>query len=203
MGMVAALAEQVRTQRTVAAPANPFVAMQEQFSRAMIHALDFYGDTRDRITEQMFHAIYGSPAVQAWYGILQNGGPPRQRPGQSPSTKAALDAEMRRLRGRVAEGNALDAEEALREQWAILAIDERAAIESLPQLVPPDAAERRALLDKIKSIVAAVGGVDADVQRRLREIEQLLVGEIATGKRTRTERTATADQPSEAIRPGS
>jgi hypothetical protein len=241
MGMVAALAEQVRTQRTVAAPANPFVAMQEQFSRAMIHALDFYGDTRDRITEQMFHAIYGSPAVQAWYGILQNGGPPRQRPGQSPSTKAALDAEMRRLRGRVAEGNALDAaarmvvyiakshhrvdgrcfdamqrllaaeprvtlaqfKEALREQWAILAIDERAAIESLPQLVPPDAAERRALLDKIKSIVAAVGGVDADVQRRLREIEQLLVGEIATGKRTRTERTATADQPSEAIRPGS
>ena len=31
--------------------------------------------------------------------------------------------------------------EALREQWAILAIDERAAIESLPQLLPADAGD--------------------------------------------------------------
>ena len=109
MRAVAPLAEQVRAERTVPASDNPFVAMQEQFSRAMTQALDRYGDTRDRLEEQMFHAIYGSPVVQAWCGISQNDGPPRQRPGQSPSTKAALDAEIRRLRGRVAEGNALDA----------------------------------------------------------------------------------------------
>jgi len=234
MGAVAPLAERVRAERTVPAPSNPYVAMQEQFSRAMTQALDLYGDTRDRIEEQLFHAIYGSPVVQAWCGISQNDGPPRPRPGQSPSTKAALDAEIRRLKGRVAEGNVLDAaarivvyiakshhrvdarcfdalrrlsaahpditlvhfKEALREQWAILAIDERAAIDALPQLLPTDAAERRALLDEVKSVVAAAGSVDAEVQRRLREIEQLLVGKTATGTRSRAERTAAADKPS-------
>ena len=239
MRAVAPLAEQVRGARTVPASDNPFVAMQEQFSRAMTQALDLYGDTRDRLEEQMFHAIYGSPVVQAWCGIAQDDGPPRQRPGQSPSTKAALGAEIRRLRGRVAEGNTLDAaarilvyiskthhrvdgrcfdalrrllaahpdvsvahfKEALREQWEILAIDERAAIDSLPQLLPADAGERRALVDKVTSIVAAAGSIDADVQRRLREIEQLLLGPTATGTRTRAERTAAGDKPTAAARP--
>jgi hypothetical protein len=236
MRAVMPLAEQVRAERTVPASANPFVAMQEQFSRAMTQMLDLYGDTRDRLEEQMFHAIYGSPLVQAWCGISQNDGPPRQRPGQSPATKAALDAEIRRLKGRVAEGSALDAaarivvyigrahhrvdgrrfdalqrllaahpsvtlarfKEALREQWAILAIDERAAIDSLPQLLPADAGERRALFDQVKSIVAASDSVDADVQRRLSEIEQLLVGEGATRTRIRAERIAAGDKPSAA-----
>jgi len=239
MGTVASMAEQVHAERAVPAPANPYVAMQEQFSRVMIQALDQYGNARDRITEQMFHAIYGSPTVQAWCGIPQNGGPPRQRPGQSPSTKAALGAEIHRLRGRIAEGSKLDAaarmvvyiskahhcvearcfdalqrllaahpeatfarfKEALREQWAILAIDERAAIASLPQLLPADAGERRAMLDRLKSIVAAASSVDPDVQRRLREIEQLLVGQTATGKPTRAERTAAGDRPLAVLTP--
>lgn len=237
MGAVALMAKQVHAERATPAPDNPFVAMQEQFSRAMIQALDQYGNTRDRITEQMFHAIYGSPAIQAWCGFPQNGGPPRQRPGQSPSTKAALAAEIRRLRGRFAEGNALDAaarmvvyiakshhcvearcfdalqrllaahpevtfarfREALREQWAILAIDERAAIDALPQLLPADAGERRVLLGQIKSIVAAASSVDTNSQRRLDEIEQLVIGQTATGKRTRAERTAAGDKPSASL----
>jgi len=57
--------------------------------------------------------------------------------------------------------------EALRDQWAILTIDERAAIESLPHLLPKDAGERRADLDKVRSVVAAAGSVDADTHRRV------------------------------------
>ncbi|HUP09539.1 MAG TPA: DUF3141 domain-containing protein [Caldimonas sp.] len=223
MGAVAPLAEQVRAQRAVPAAGNPLVALQEQFSRAMVQALEQYGDARDRITEQMFHAFWGSPIVQAWCGISQNGGPPRQRPGRAPSTKAALDAEIRRLKGRVAEGGTLEAaarivvyiskthhrvlascfdalqrllaahpevtferfKNTVREQWAILAIDERAAIDALPKLLPADAGERRALRDELASVVAAAGGVDADVQRRLREIDQLLVGNAEPGKPVR------------------
>ena len=46
--LMSALAlEQVRTERTVPASDNPFVAMQEHFSRAMTQALDLYGNTRD------------------------------------------------------------------------------------------------------------------------------------------------------------
>ena len=97
---------------------------------------------------------------------------PGKRPGQSPLTKAALEEEIARLRGRIGEGTGLDAaarivvyismthnrvegtrfdavqrllaahpevsvarfKEALRDQWAILALDERAAIDSLPKL---------------------------------------------------------------------
>ena len=89
------------------------------------------------------------------------------------------------MKGRIAEGNALDAaarvlvyigkaqhridestfdalrklllahpevspaefKAAVREQWAILAVDERAAIEALPQLLPADATARRAFAD--------------------------------------------------------
>ncbi len=214
MRAVAPLAEQVRTERTIPAAANPFLAIQEQFSQAMTKALDLFGDTRDRLEEQLFHAFYGSPVVQAWCGISQNDGAPRQRPGQSPATKAALEMQIRRLRGRFTEGNALDAaarivvyiskthhrvegscfdalrkllaahpevsvarfKRALRDQWAILAIDERAAIDSLPKLLPANAGERRALLDMIKSIIAATNAVDPDVQNRLREIEVIFAG---------------------------
>jgi hypothetical protein len=49
---------------------------------------------------------------------------------------------------------------ALREQWAILAIDERAAIETLPQLLPTDETARRAFFDSIRAIVTATGGVE-------------------------------------------
>ena len=42
---------------------------------------------------------------------------------------------------------------AVREQWAILAVDERAAIEALPQLVPQRDA-RRAFADFVQTTVA-------------------------------------------------
>jgi len=239
MRAIAPLAEKVRAERAVPASGNPFVAMQEQFSQAMTQALDLYGNTRDQLQEQIFHAVYGSPAVQAGCGISKNDGPPRQRPGQSPSTKAALEAEIRRLKGRVAEGNILDAaarivvylsethrlvegrcfdalqellaahpnvsfvqfKEAVREQWAILTIDERAAIDALPHLLPADAGERRTLLDMIKSVVAATGSIDADVQHRLREIEELLVGPSSTGMQIPAKPTAIASQSTAAAQP--
>ena len=64
---------------------------------------------------------------------------------------------------------------AVREQWAILAVDERAAMEALPQLLPEDAAERRALADLLQEAVAATGKkLSADGQRRIREVLNLL-----------------------------
>ena len=222
MHAVAPLAEKARAERTVAADDNPFVAMQEQFSQAMIDALDLYRDARDQLTEQMFHAVYGSPVVQAACGISRNDGPPRPRPGLSPSSRAAVDAEVARLKERIAEGSALEAaaralvyiakaerrveertfdalrklllahpevspadfKTALREQWAILTIDERAAIETLPQLLPPDAAERRSLLENVRAIVTAAGNLGADGRRRLSEIEALFKTSARRGSPT-------------------
>jgi hypothetical protein len=77
---------------------------------------------------------------------------------------------------------------AVREQWAILAVDERAAIEALPQLLPADAAARRALSDQLQAIVAATGKLNASGKRRLKEIMHLLGTD--TSRRSETKRVA-------------
>src|SRR5215813_13233690 len=102
---IAPLAEQARAQRVVVTPDNPFVAMQKQFSQAIVDVLNLYRDARDQMVEQAFHAVYGSPVVQAACGVSQNDGPPRPRPGLSPTIQAMVDEEIRRLKGRIAEGS--------------------------------------------------------------------------------------------------
>ena len=212
MRAVASLAEQARANRVLVGADNPFIAMQQQFSQAMIYALNFYRDVRDQSVEQTFHATYGSPLIQAACGISQNGAQPRTRPGLSPSVRATIEEEIRRLRGRIDQGGPLDAaarvlvylgkarhriedrtfealrklllahpevspadfKEILREQWAIVTIDERAAIEALPGLLPADGAARHAFLDAIEAIIATTGNLNADAQSRLSKIKLLL-----------------------------
>jgi hypothetical protein len=60
------------------------------------------------------------------------------------------------------------------EQSAILAVDEHAAITALPQLLPADAAARRAFTDLVQTTVAATGELRAEGQRRLTEVLRLL-----------------------------
>jgi hypothetical protein len=83
--------------------------MQEQVSDSIIKALDVYRDVREQMAEQVFYAVYGSPVIQALYGTSANDGEPRPRPGRSPWTQLALEAEIARLRSRLAEGRPLEA----------------------------------------------------------------------------------------------
>jgi hypothetical protein len=226
MRPVAPLADYVRAKRTPASAGNPFITMQQQFSQPMVDALNVFRDVRDDLVERTFHAVYGSPLVQAACGISQNDSEPRPRPGLMPSVLAAAEQEKRRLRGRIAEGNVLDAaarvlvyigkaqhrldkstfdalrklllaypevspaefKAAVREQWAILAVDERAAIEALPELLPADATARRALSDQLEAIVAKTGNLNAAGKRRLKEIMHLLVAD--TSRRSATKQVA-------------
>lgn len=212
MRAVAPLANYAREKRVPASADNPFITMQQQFSKATVDALNLFRDLRDELVEQTFHAVYGSPLVQTSCGISQDDGPPRPRPGLLPSVVAAAEEEKRRLKGRIAEGNAIDAaarvlvyigkaqrridkstfdalrklllahpevspaefKNAVREQWGILAVDERAAIEALPQLLPADATARRGFSDFVQATVAATGKLKPDGQRRLSEVLHLL-----------------------------
>jgi pimeloyl-ACP methyl ester carboxylesterase len=212
MRAVVPLADHARAKRVPASADNPFIAMQQQFSKTMVDTLNLFRDVRDDLVERTFHAIYGSPVVQAACGISQDDGPSRPRPGLLPSVLAAAEEEKRRLKGRIAEGTPLDAvarmlvyvgkaqhriekgtfdalrklllahpeaspaefKAAVREQWAILAVDERAAIEALPQLLPADATERRAISDFIEATAAATGKLKVEGQRRLSEVLHLL-----------------------------
>lgn len=67
----------------------------------------------------------------------------------------------------------------LREQWAILAVDQRAAIEALPELLPTDPRARRALAELVQTAVAATSKLSADAQRRLREVLNVLTAGTA------------------------
>ena len=109
MKAVKTLAEQSRAERADLSPNNPFLKMQEQFSNSVIQALELFGNTRDQLLEQTFHAIFGSPLVQTFYGTSANDGPPRPRPGRSPWAEAALEAEIARLKERLNEGGPLEA----------------------------------------------------------------------------------------------
>jgi pimeloyl-ACP methyl ester carboxylesterase len=70
---------------------------------------------------------------------------------------------------------------ALREQWAILEVDERAAIEALPRLLPRDAGARRDFSDLVQKTLPAVGKLNVEAQRRFSKVLQLLSAETALG----------------------
>src|SRR5207249_278771 len=69
MAGVKDLAEVVRQHRKPAAPENPFLAVEQKVSAQIEHALETYRDVRDRTTERLFNAIYGSAWLQAAVGL--------------------------------------------------------------------------------------------------------------------------------------
>ena len=69
MRAVAPLADYVWAEHIAASADNPFIAMQEHFSKTMVDALNLFRDLRDELIERTLHAVYGSPLVQAACGI--------------------------------------------------------------------------------------------------------------------------------------
>jgi pimeloyl-ACP methyl ester carboxylesterase len=109
MKQVAEWAEQVRESRQPAAKDNPLVAMQAQFSDAMVQALEQFGKMKDRSYEQIFLGIYSSPLLQAMLGLRAGDEPPRRHPGTEPERLAFIEKRIGEIRARIAEGGALEA----------------------------------------------------------------------------------------------
>jgi len=127
MKTIASLAEQVRENRRQAAPDNVFLQMQEQFSKNIIQALDGFRDFRDQSLEQIFHAIYGQPFLQAVVGLRASDKSPRQRPGVEPEHLRFIEERIEALRTRIGEGGVREATvRALLYLWADRGVDERA-----------------------------------------------------------------------------
>jgi len=83
------LAAWMAAYRQPVAADNPFLEAQNQVSAQIIAGLDSYRDVRDKMSEQMFFGIYGSPFVQALLGINHDS---KVRP--SPSTSPRKIAEQ-------------------------------------------------------------------------------------------------------------
>ncbi len=109
MKQVARLAEQVRQQRLPVPPDNPFVAWQENLSDGIIAALDGYRDFRDKLMEEVFLAVYGSPTLQAMVGLSASDEPVRKRPGLEPEHAALIKERIAELKASLAEGGPREA----------------------------------------------------------------------------------------------
>ena len=106
MQAVARLAEQVRAQRRPVSPDNPFLALERQVSDQIERALDGYRDARDRTSEALFEAIYGSPWVQAWLGLRAQA--PEVR-GRDDLYETLVAQKIATLRSRFGEGGLREA----------------------------------------------------------------------------------------------
>jgi hypothetical protein len=209
MSLVPPLAEKARAARRMPDPDNPCVKIQERFSDMVTEWLETVGLLRDQASEAIFHAVYGSPWLQAMLGVVSNNGRVRPKPGTSPEHRAALAALIEKLRDEMNQGGPLEAvvralvyiatgqvdarsfevvrrtleeypeitlehyKHVVREQWAMLTIDQQAALNALPQLLPQDPAVRREMFEMVKRIRTASGELTGEAKRRLDEIEKL------------------------------
>jgi uncharacterized protein DUF3141 len=103
MKKVAADAETVREHRKPAARANPFLEAQETISKSIANAFDNWRDAQEALSESMFLAVYGSPALQAAVGIDPNADP-SPRPEMSMEHRKALDARIAELKSNIPQG---------------------------------------------------------------------------------------------------
>jgi hypothetical protein len=101
---LAALAEAVRDNRQPVASDNLLPQAQEAVSEQIEQALDSYREVRDRACEELFHATYGSPLLQAVAGLKANEQSPRQRPGTDAAYLVAVSQRIADLKARINEG---------------------------------------------------------------------------------------------------
>jgi hypothetical protein len=93
--VIAKAAVNARVNRKPVAADNPFLAVQEIVSKNIVSALDAWRDAQESLSEAVFLAVYGLPAIQVAVGI---------DPQSMPSPKPEMTEENRkRLAARVAE----------------------------------------------------------------------------------------------------
>jgi pimeloyl-ACP methyl ester carboxylesterase len=106
---IASWAASVRENRQPVSPNNALWQAQEQIGRGIETSLKAYGDLRDRFVESVFHAVYGSPFLQALVGLKASDTPPRQRPGVDAVYRAFIAERTNELLLNVAKGGPREA----------------------------------------------------------------------------------------------
>jgi pimeloyl-ACP methyl ester carboxylesterase len=144
---IAETADNVEEHRKPAAADNPFLAIQDAMSKNIVRALDSWRDTQETMSETLFLAIYGSPALQAAVGIDAQ---------SDPSPKLEMSADYRtRLDARIVELKAGIGKGGLREcilrgllhvGMARGMVDER-SVEALRRVQTSDTVQRPTLAE--------------------------------------------------------
>ncbi|MCE6951361.1 DUF3141 domain-containing protein [Cereibacter sphaeroides] len=154
MAWITGAAAQVRTNRRPAAPDNPFLALQEQMSRQIVRGLDDWRKSVEKLSEETFRQIYGSPVLQAALGIERGS---NRRPKAAPRSllhRLLVEERMKELRADFSAGG-IDAaviRSLLHVSRAIGSADER-AFEVIRRLRKAQKARDRLPLDQFKLLV--------------------------------------------------
>jgi pimeloyl-ACP methyl ester carboxylesterase len=109
LAWVGEAAELVREDRRPAGADNPFLAFQEQVSGQIVEGLERWRKVTERLAEETFGAVYGSPVLQAALGIdpLSNR-PPHQAP-KSMLISALIEARTAALKEKIPQGGPVEA----------------------------------------------------------------------------------------------
>ena len=213
MRPVLSSAEHVRANRQPVASSNAFWQAQEQFAKGVEQGLDVWRDARDHWSEAWFHAVYGSPLVQAMVGLGAPNASVRRRPGNDPAHVAAVAGRITELRADIDKGGPREAilrallyirmpeglvdersfnllrrarEEAgegltlgefkrlVREQFFMLLLDERRAVEVIPAMLAKDHDLASRMADNLLRMIEAVGLSNSQGEARLAEIKKLI-----------------------------
>jgi hypothetical protein len=204
--------EYVRDNRHPISEDNVFWQAQERFSDLIEASLNGYRDLRDLAYEALFHAIYGSPLLQALVGLKASDGIPRRRPGKDATHAALVAHRIEELRGGIREGGPREAvirallyirmpdgvadergfnllrqmrEEAgqglslqdfkklVREQFFMLLLDERSAVEAIPAMLAKDPGLASRMTGNLFRLIEVVGIRSKVAKARLAEIEAI------------------------------
>ena len=205
-------AQEAKRDRRPVPQDNVLWQAQEQLSDWIESSLDAYREVRDRASEAWFHAVYGSPFVQAMVGLKASDDSPRRRPGDDPVhmafvaqrieelTKAIAEGGpreaairalryvrmpdgvvdergfnlLRRMRDEAGGGSSLGAfKKLVREQFLMLLLDERRAVEAIPGMLARDPKSASRMAGILHRVIDAVGLRSELGRARLAEVERL------------------------------
>ena len=205
--------EDVRANRQPVVSSNVLWQAQEQLGEWIEQSLDAYRDVRDHLVEAWFHAIYGSPLMQAMVGLRASDASARRSPGKDPAHVAAVARRIEKLRSDIPKGGVREAilraalyirmpegvvdergfnllrrlrEEAgegltlaefkqmVREQFLLLQLDERRAVETIPSMLAKDRELASRMAPMLIRLIEVVGLRNDLEEARFAEVQELM-----------------------------
>jgi pimeloyl-ACP methyl ester carboxylesterase len=109
MAPVAAWAEQAREARRPAAADNPFIALQESFSRQIVAGWEAWRVAAESFSERLFMVIYGSKPLQAAMGIDQMDRQPPRRAAKSTLHRELMNKRIDEIKSNISTGGLREA----------------------------------------------------------------------------------------------
>lgn len=101
--------ERVRAERRPASPDNPFLHVQQELSDRIVEGLEAWRKLSERMSEETFRAVYGSPALQAAVGVDPRSTRPPRKAAKSLLHDSLVAARIAELRTQMTVGGLREA----------------------------------------------------------------------------------------------